>query len=113
MSGGRRTSYLLRVLISIIVGAVTTQAQLITNGSFENIGNTNIPKQGWVLANPSQVPGWNTLLGQKIEVWDGNAMGIPAADGSQFIELDVTGSARDGLYQDVPTTAGDLSLIHI
>jgi len=53
----------------------------------------------------TQVWGWRTTSEtQVIEVWSDGYWGVPAAEGSQFVELDA--DTPDTLYQDVVLTPG-------
>ncbi|MEU8193140.1 DUF11 domain-containing protein [Microbispora amethystogenes] len=54
--------------------------------------------------NPNAVPGWRTTAtDHMIEVWSPR-MGVPAAEGAQFAELNANQVST--LYQDRPTTPG-------
>ncbi|MFG2693000.1 hypothetical protein [Kitasatospora sp. NPDC048407] len=82
----------------------------LVNGSFEQpaIGAGNA-----LLLDASQpqasnhVPGWlTTATDHLIEVWHSGFLGVPAADGVQFAELNADQVST--LYQDLPTTPGAL-----
>lgn len=54
----------------------------------------------------TQVSGWRTTSeGQVIEIWTDGYEGVPAAEGTQFVELDA--ETPDTLYQDVVLTPGE------
>ncbi|MBH5386116.1 Ig-like domain-containing protein [Bradyrhizobium diversitatis] len=72
---------------------------LLTNGSFES---SSLAPGGW--AGFDAIPGWHAISGGTIELWN-NLNGVTASDGGNYGELDYLG-ARDGLYQDVKTVAG-------
>ena len=74
----------------------------LTNGTFESPA---IPDASNRLLAQALVPGWSTTdsLGQ-IEIWSSGFLGVPAAQGRQFVELNANSAGM--LYQDVPTTPG-------
>ncbi|MFD0342353.1 hypothetical protein ACFVH0_27385 [Streptomyces sp. NPDC127117] len=79
----------------------------LANGSFEEPVVTGVE----ILPDASQsqatkrVPGWlTTSTDHMIELWRSGFNGVPAADGSQFAELNARQVAT--LYQDLPTTPG-------
>jgi hypothetical protein len=79
------------------------QANLLTNGSFENTGSTFVPDGNKVDNLPSgssAIPGWTTTNGT-FTAWleNGNPYGISAADGSFF--LDLTGYTDSVTYGGV------------
>lgn len=61
-----------------------------------------------------RVSGWRTTgEDQVIEVWRDEYLGVPAPEGTQFVELDA--ESPDTLYQDVVLTPGELvywSVLH-
>ncbi|MBH5372008.1 Ig-like domain-containing protein [Bradyrhizobium glycinis] len=77
----------------------TGQANLLVNGSFES---TPLESGRWAAFD--NIPGWHAISGGAVELWN-NLNGVKATDGGNFGELDYMG-ARDGLYQDVKTVAG-------
>ncbi|MDF0578230.1 Ig-like domain-containing protein [Bradyrhizobium yuanmingense] len=79
-----------------------TGKNLLVNGSFES--SSLAPLQGGRWGAFDSVPGWHAISGGTIELWN-NLNGVKASDGGNFGELDYVG-ARDGLYQDVKTVAG-------
>lgn len=78
---------------------------LVINGSFEE---NDIPALAYRVFPGAQVPGWNSLNGEQIELWATNHGGFPASDGNIMMELDHVGggAALDGIYQDINTVAG-------
>lgn len=77
---------------------------LLVNGGFEQpvIAGSNV---GYY-TNP-QVPGWETTSSDStIEMWANNFNGVPAYTGTQHAEINYT--QFSALYQDVPTTPGDI-----
>lgn len=62
----------------------------------------------------SRVPGWRTTSeAQVIEVWSDGYHGVPAAEGTQYVELDA--QTPDTIYQDIVLTPGELvywSVLH-
>ncbi|MCM3779780.1 DUF7507 domain-containing protein [Microbacterium hydrocarbonoxydans] len=75
----------------------------LANGSFEQPAFT----AGVSLVNESVIPGWTTTAtDRQVEIWrsPGNPRGYPAAQGSQFAELNAFQAST--LYQDVTTTPG-------
>ncbi|MET4848185.1 Ig-like domain-containing protein [Bradyrhizobium japonicum] len=79
-----------------------TDKNLMVNGSFESSPLT--PLQGGRWGAFDAIPGWHAISGGTIELWN-NLNGVKATDGVNYGELDYAG-ARDGLYQDVKTVAG-------
>jgi len=72
------------------------------NGSFE------LPHFGNVAANyPSSIPGWQTT-DTAFEMWTNGFLGVTAYEGTQLVELNAF--AVGTLYQDIPTTVGDVYL---
>ncbi|WP_152926147.1 DUF7507 domain-containing protein [Microbacterium sp. GCS4] len=79
------------------VGAVS-----LSNGGFETPAIGNATNK---LTPDSQVPGWSTTDAQKvIEIWSSGFLGVPAAQGRQFVELNANTPSR--LFEDVATTPG-------
>ncbi|GAA3294630.1 hypothetical protein GCM10020295_19590 [Streptomyces cinereospinus] len=79
----------------------------LVNGGFEEPPVTNYE----VLPDASQtqaakrVPGWlTTASDHMIELWRSGFNGVPAAEGTQFAELNANQVST--LYQDLPTTPG-------
>jgi hypothetical protein len=95
-----------------VILAGYAQANLLTNGSFENTGGTftgDVNKVQILASGSSTIPGWTTTNGT-FTAWleNGNPYNIPAADGSFF--LDLTGYADavtfGGVTQSFATTVG-------
>lgn len=77
------------------------QADLLVNGSFED------PAYGPGVSYPVPVTGWTIAPDSGFEVWD-NYQG-PAADGNQYLELDVF--TCNTISQTIPTSSGSDYLI--
>lgn len=77
------------------------QANLITNGSFED---NSVSKGNWSWFTAAQVNGWE---GSNIEIWN-NFGGVTAYDGNQFIELNAHGNNQGAwsIYQPFATVVG-------
>jgi Ca2+-binding RTX toxin-like protein len=77
---------------------LTGDGNLLRNGGLEYgvANNTNLQ---------TNVADWGNSSGGGVEVWGSGQGGITAAEGSNFVELDVE-SGQDTLFQDVQTTAG-------
>jgi glucose/arabinose dehydrogenase/uncharacterized protein (DUF427 family) len=74
---------------------------LLVNGSLEQ------PAVGVnQFASFASIPGWTAISGGTIELWNAHN-GVTAPAGVNFAELDFAG-ARDGFFQDVTTTAGQI-----
>ena len=80
-----------------VLSAAHAQVNLVVNGSFEDPALTS----SWDVF-PS-IPGWTLSYGPAIEIQH-QYSGWSAAHGSQWVELDSTGSS--GIYQNIPTTPG-------
>jgi hypothetical protein len=103
-----------RLLIAacFLIWAGHAQADLVTNGSFENTGSTfvgDVNKTDVLASGSSAIPGWTTTNGVPLAwIENGNPWNIPASDGSFF--LDLTSYADFGTYggvtQTLATTAG-------
>ena len=81
---------------------VTSESNLICNGSFEL---NSVPLGEKRDISDSTIPGWNAL---RNSVCLANFLGaVSAPDGSNFAELDcIAGGSVEGIYQDIPTVAG-------
>ncbi len=91
----------LGVATLLLCGAVSANANLIENGSFED-PNLN---HAWDVYN--SIPGWTTVSGAGIEIQD-NVAGT-SYDGSQHVELDSHGAnSNSTMEQLVNTTFGEL-----
>ncbi|MHB9859887.1 isopeptide-forming domain-containing fimbrial protein [Streptomyces sp. YIM S03343] len=79
----------------------------LANGSFEQPTVTDyeiLPDASQTQAS-KRVPGWLTTASDHgIELWHSGFLGVPAADGAQFAELNANEVST--LYQDLPTTPG-------
>jgi hypothetical protein len=92
--------------------AAHAQADLLTNGSFEDTGGTFVGDGNKVDVLPSgssAIPGWTTVNGVPTAwIENGSPYGISASDGQFF--LDLTSYANFGTYggvtQSFATTAG-------
>lgn len=95
-------STLLITLTSVACISVA-QANLITNGSFEE---NDVNQKTWRWFSADDVNGWS---GSNIEIWD-NYGGVTAVEGSQFAELNAhaNGSQQFSIYQSVDTNIGNL-----
>ncbi len=91
------------LLIALVCIPLTSHANIIVNGSFEN---NDVANGRWKFMSSSLVDGWS---GSNIEIWD-NHRREKAADGSQFIELNAHGK-RNGqfynIFQQLDTVAGE------
>jgi UDP-3-O-[3-hydroxymyristoyl] glucosamine N-acyltransferase len=83
----------------LLVSASYADAQIVTNGSFED---PNIPFGSFGIF--AAIPGWSLAFGCGIEIQDHSA-GSPHT-GGQLVELD--SSCSSGIYQDLITTPGEL-----
>ena len=98
--------------ICLLVWAGNAQANLLTNGSFENTNGTfaaDANKVDELFSGSSVIPGWATTNGVPTAwIQNGNPWNIPAADGQFF--LDLTGYSDAGTYggvtQSLATTIG-------
>ncbi len=95
-------------LIAIVsaISCVSARANLLTNGSFENLNNTFVGDANSVdelNSGSSVIPGWLTVNGVPTAwIKSGNPYGIGASDGLYF--LDLTGYADSGAYGGVSQT---------
>ena len=78
---------------------------LLVNGSFEANALDN---DAWQPFDAAVVPGWQSLNGELIELWDSGHNGVVSPDGSNHAELDYSTGALDAIYQDIQTEAGQL-----
>jgi hypothetical protein len=93
---------------------VGAQANLLTNGSFENTNGTfvgDVNKTDELNSGSSVIPGWTTTNGVPTAwIQNGNPWAISASNGSFF--LDLTGYSDVGTYggvtQTVTTTPGTM-----
>ncbi len=96
----------MKVLISTVLSVLltlsfSTNANLITNGSFED---NNVASGKWRVFDSSAVNGWQ---GSNIEIWN-NLNGVSASHGLNIIELNAHGGGGDlfSIFQEVETIAG-------
>ena len=83
---------------------VTSDANLVCNGSFEF---NDVPDDGAMDISSAVVLGWKSLTGMVCLV--DNRDGIAAPDGFNYAELDcIAGGPTEGLFQDIPTEAGQI-----
>lgn len=85
-------------IAALLVSSFAANANLVTNGSFEN---TQSFSGHWTLLN--QVNGW-TNEGAKFEIQKSSLGIIAAQDGNQYLELDST--ANYAISQSIATSAG-------
>ncbi|MCG8324357.1 MAG: DUF4347 domain-containing protein, partial [Thiotrichales bacterium] len=79
------------VTSSILVGAATDLKFDTINGGFEE---PDIPDNTFQFINQALVPGWDTTDSSgNIEIWGTGFLGVAAAEGAQFAELNATESA--------------------
>ncbi|MFB0626944.1 hypothetical protein [Streptomyces sp. AB3(2024)] len=79
----------------------------LANGSFEQpvVAGVEILPDSSQTQAPKRVPGWlTTASDHRIELWHSGFQGVPAAEGTQFAELNANEVST--LYQDLPTTPG-------
>ena len=78
------------------------EIEYAVNASFENY---TIPLGSYKIVDADLIDGWNTTASDnKIEVWGDGFLGVSAADGDYFIELNANQVAS--LYQEIETTPG-------
>ncbi|EYF00148.1 DNRLRE domain-containing protein [Chondromyces apiculatus] len=78
----------------------------LANGSFEL---PDIPDGVYQLIGKAHMPGWETTAPDQVfELWGTGFLGVPAADGGQFAELNANYAST--LYQDIATTPGQVYL---
>jgi hypothetical protein len=86
------------LLVSIMLLGASAQANLITNGSFEQLPNGyDLPSGQWTTY--TTIPGWTASIGS-IEVRN-NVAGV-AQDGDNFVEMDSYGNST--MYSQTVTT---------
>ena len=74
----------------------------MVNGGFESPHYTSVAAN-YPLAGT--IPGWQTT-DTNFEFWTNGFLGVPPYEGTQFVELNAF--AVGTLYQDIPTTVGDV-----
>ncbi|AKT39590.1 DNRLRE domain-containing protein [Chondromyces crocatus] len=78
----------------------------LANGSFEQ---PSVPSGTYQLIPKANMPGWQTTAPDQVfEVWGTGFLGVPAAEGRQFAELNANHVST--LYQDINTTPGQVYL---
>ncbi len=60
---------------------------LVVNGSFEQTSPAVAPNSTSYLTLPSGLPGWTITTGNTLEVWGNTLLGIPAAAGTNHMEI--------------------------
>jgi Protein of unknown function (DUF642) len=89
--------------ILLALAATQAQANLLTNGSFENTSNTfvgDVNNVDELNSGSSAIPGWTTINGVPTAwIENGNPYAISAANGMFF--LDLTGYSDVGTYGGV------------
>lgn len=84
----------------------TGEINLIANGSFEE---TEMAPKTWRHFDASQIPGWKSLNGERIELWGTGLMGVQSQHGVNHLEIDYHHSGElDFIYQDIQTKKGQL-----
>jgi uncharacterized repeat protein (TIGR01451 family) len=109
--GGEVEDYRIDVTAPIPNDVSCTTTGLL-NGGFESPGiNSAVGPREIFTSNIKayyeiDVSGWNTndLTEPVVEIWQNGALGVPAYEGSQFVELNAYGNF--GLFQDIATIPG-------
>lgn len=78
------------------------QANLIENGSFEDVGGDTLSPGSW--GYYSSIPDWDAS--NNIEIWDTPFLGVNAVDGDRVAELNAHPVGEFSIYQDFATTIG-------
>ncbi|MBE2212804.1 MAG: VPDSG-CTERM sorting domain-containing protein [Opitutaceae bacterium] len=86
----KNTPKLLAVAGCLLASALTANANLIVNGSFEQ--PTPFSSGGWALYN--SIPGWTATGQHPIEIGAGGTYGVTGFDGNNVMELDSTGNVE-------------------
>jgi hypothetical protein len=97
----------LTALLAVGVAPVFAQCGIdetsLQNGGFED---PPVPAGTFVQLPAAQVPPWQTTDSQgEIELWGTGFLGVPAAEGANFAEINANSAGT--LYQDVLTTPGE------
>ncbi len=81
--------------------------QLVNHGmESPAVASVNDCPRDFCQVEATQVSGWRTTgQAQVIELWTDGYLGVPAAEGTQFVELDA--ETPDTLYQDVVLAPGE------
>jgi uncharacterized repeat protein (TIGR01451 family) len=74
----------------------------LDNAGFES---PSLPAKSYRIMPEANLPAWSTTASdQMVEVWSTGFLGVPAAEGEQFAELNA--NLPSALFQDVTTTPG-------
>lgn len=83
----------------------STVANLVTNGSFEDLSGTGLSGSSWGVF--TAISGWTTASGAGIELQLGNVGGALARDGKVKVELDSHGAgSNSSMMQKLDLAAG-------
>jgi hypothetical protein len=87
----------------VLAAPCDTASNALQNGGFEV---PPVPANTYALFDAVDVPPWQTTdsAGQ-IEIWGDGFLGVPAAEGSSFAEINANSAGT--LYQDVVSTPGE------
>ena len=80
------------------------QANLIDNGSFEDVGGDPFASGTW--GYYSSIPEWTSP--NNIEIWDTPFLGVTAVDGDRVAELNAHPVGEFSIFQSFDTIIGDL-----
>ena len=109
----RRPASLLFIVPAIVLGSIVGAGSVhaaVCDGSSTSLGNGGfetppVPPDTFTLFPAAAVPPWQTTDGLgEIEIWGTGFLGVPAAEGNAFAELNANTAGT--LYQDVVTTPG-------
>lgn len=99
-----------RTLIAVALTAIAlpaAQANLVINGSFEDLGGGSLTSGGW--GSFDSIPGWTSENGVKLEIGKASVYGVTGEDIVNVMELDSTANVVS--YQGFTTIAsGDYTL---
>ena len=87
---GRKFLIIGLVLLAVGLWAPAGQADLITNGSFENTNNTFVPDSNDTMSLPvssTAIPGWEVTTGSIAWIGPTNTFGLTASKGDFFLDL--------------------------
>lgn len=90
----RKTKQILMLAAGVIASVMTAQANLVVNGSFEDLGSGSF-SGGWNLFN--SVPGWSVGTGSQatqLEIGLGSLYGVSGYHLNNVMELDTTANVR-------------------
>ena len=91
------------LLDNISLQPIVPPPNLLVNGSFEA---NAVEANQWATFAASTVAGWQSLNGERLEIWDSGHNGVTSTEGSNHLELDYQNAAIDGIYQEIQTQAG-------